>query len=65
MALSDTKMEEGWKVNKGVILTVSISKHDAGALPPELQGDSLQIAFTRRFFDYFANLKASVAKEEA
>jgi hypothetical protein len=65
MALSDIKQEEGGKVNKRVIRTVSISKHDAGALPPELQGDSLQIAFPCSFFDHFANLKWSIAKEEA
>lgn len=44
-------------------LTVSVSKHNAGALPAQLQGHPLEVAFPGSFFDQLANLKRGVTKE--
>lgn len=65
MTLPDTRKDEEGKVNKWLLLTVCVSKHNARALSAELQGHPLQIAFPCSFFDHFANLKWSVTKEEA
>lgn len=56
---------KGRKSAEWPLLTVGVSKHDAGALAPELQGHPLQVAHPSGLFDHFANLKWNITKEEA
>lgn len=44
------------KRQRGCSLTVTVSKHNAGVLPSQLQGHSLQITFGCSFLDQLAHL---------
>lgn len=43
--------------DRSFLLTVTVSKHNAGVLPPQLQSHSLQITFGCCFFDQLAYLQ--------